>query len=390
MKIPYGKQFIEQDDIDAVVQVLKSDFLTQGPIVDKFEEEFARVTGAKYAVSFCNATAALHVGFKILNKDITKKVLVSPITFAASSNCVLFERGQVEFVDIDPLTFNIDLNLLEKILEKNPEAYQGVIPVDFAGLPVDTERLRKIADKFNLWIMEDACHAIGGGFYNSKKEFIKCGSGTYSDLTVFSFNPVKHVATGEGGMITTNDINKYKSLIRLRSHGIERSEALFVEKAHGGWYHEMQELGYNYKLSDINAALGLSQLKKLLKNIETRNRFAEKYRNYFKATKDSFQEFDNEKFVNAYHLFVIQVENRKKLYEHFKKNNIYTQVHYLPVYKHPYYQSHGFSQVHLAVAENYYSKALSLPMYHSLTQEEFEYILKVVFRVDLVVIDPIH
>ena len=374
MKIPYGKQSIQEDDIAAVVEVLKSDFLTQGPAVLKFEEEFARVVGAKYAVAFCNATAALHTGFKALNTDLKKKVIVTPITFAASSNCVLYEKGQVEFVDVDSKTFNIDLDQVEKILAKNPTAYQGIIPVDFAGLPVDTERLRSIADKYNLWIMEDACHAIGGGFYNSKKEFIKCGSGVYSDLTVFSFHPVKHIATGEGGMVTTNDEKKYKHLLKLRSHGIERDEKLLKETSHGGWYHEMQELGFNYRMSDINAALGLSQLRKLSQNIEKRLLIAKKYKDFLKGSKLGFQEYNEEKFVNAYHLFVVQTDKRKELYDFLKTQDIYSQVHYLPVYKHPYYQVSGFKEVHLAHAETYYAQALSLPMFHGMKEEEQTYV----------------
>lgn len=370
MKIPYGKQSIEQDDINAVIEVLKSDFLTQGPTVTRFEEEFAKVVGAKYAVAFCNATAALHSGFKVLNKDLKKKVLVTPNTFAASSNCVLFEKGQVEFVDIDPKTFNIDLDLVEKVLSKNPEAYQGIIPVDFAGLPVDTEKLRSIADKYNLWIMEDACHAIGGGFYNSKNEFIKCGSSIYSDITSFSFHPVKHIATGEGGMVTTNDEKNYRHLLKLRSHGIERDEKLLKEPSHGGWYHEMQELGFNYRMSDINAALGLSQLKKLSANIEKRSLLAKKYKDFLKGSKISYQEYDEDKFLNAYHLFVIQSENRKELYDYLKAHEIYSQVHYLPVYKHPYYQENGFKEVKLDSVETYYRRALSLPMFHGITNEE--------------------
>lgn len=378
MKIPYGKQLIDQDDIDAVVDVLRSDFLTQGPSVTKFEEEFAKVVGAKYAVAFCNATAALHIGFKVLNRDISKKVIVTPNTFAASSNCVLYERGQVEFVDIDPKTFNIDLSEVEKIVSKNPNAYQGIIPVDFAGLPVDTERLRLIADKYNLWIMEDACHAIGGGFTNSKNEFIKCGSGQYSDLTVFSFHPVKHIATGEGGMVTTNDEKKYRHLLKLRSHGMEREESLLKEKSHGGWYHEMQELGFNYRMSDVNAALGLSQLKKLAANIEKRNLIANKYKSFLTASKISFQEYDESKFLNAYHLFVVQSNSRKELYDYLKRSEIFSQVHYLPVYKHPYYQENGFKEVKLQNSEVYYSKALSLPMYHSISNEELDFVVKTV------------
>lgn len=374
MKIPYGKQSIDQEDINAVVEVLKSDFLTQGPTVAKFESEFAKSVGAKFAVSFCNATVALHTGFKVLNKDADKKVLVTPITFAASSNCVLYERGQVEFVDIDPKTFNIDLDQLEIFLSRNPSAYQGIIPVDFAGLPVDTEKLKQIADKYNLWIMEDACHAVGGGFYNSKNEFIKCGSGIYSDLTVFSFHPVKHIATGEGGMITTNDEKMYKHLMKLRSHGIARDESELKSISHGGWYHEMQELGFNYRMSDINAALGLSQLKKIKANVETRNQLASRYQNYLSNSNFSFQTYDEKKFVNAYHLFVIQADDRKKLYDYLKEKNIFSQVHYIPVYKHPYYQENGFKEVCLDKAEAYYAQALSLPMYHGMTEEIQRYI----------------
>lgn len=376
MKIPYGKQLITQDDINAVVEVLKSDFLTQGPTVLKFEQEFAQVVGSKYAVAFCNATAALHTGFKVLNKDINKKVIVTPITFAASSNCVLYENGQVEFVDIDPKTFNLDLNLVEEKLKKNPNSYQGIIPVDFAGLPVDTEKLREIANRYGVWIMEDACHAIGGGFYNSKNEFIKCGSSVYSDLTVFSFHPVKHIATGEGGMVTTNDEKMYKDLLKLRSHGIERDPNLLLQKSHGGWYHEMQELGYNYRMSDINAALGLSQLKRLSINIENRQKIAKKYKTFLLESKIAVQEFNESKFYNGYHLFVIQTENRKDLYEYLKRNDIYSQVHYLPVYKHPYYQKNGFNNIKLECAERYYSEALSLPMYHGMTEAEQERVLQ--------------
>jgi UDP-4-amino-4,6-dideoxy-N-acetyl-beta-L-altrosamine transaminase len=375
VKIPYGKQSINQDDINSVIEVLKSEFLTQGPVVTRFEEEFAAMVGSKYAVAFCNATAALHTGFKILNTDIKKKIIVTPNTFAASSNCVLFEKGQLEFVDIDAKTFNIDLDLVEMTIKKNPESYQGIIPVDFAGLPVDTERLRAIADKYQLWIMEDACHAPGGGFYNSKKQFIKCGSGVYSDLTVFSFHPVKHIATGEGGMVTTNDEDKYHHLVKLRSHGMERNERLFSGKSDGGWYHEMQELGYNYRLSDINAALGLSQLKRLSANVERRNQIAKKYKEFFKTESIPFQEYDENKFLNAYHLFVIQSDNRKELYDYLKNQNIYSQVHYIPVYKHPYYQEIGFKELDLSNEESYYSKALSLPMFHGITDNELAFII---------------
>ncbi|MFA6238844.1 MAG: UDP-4-amino-4,6-dideoxy-N-acetyl-beta-L-altrosamine transaminase [Bacteriovorax sp.] len=376
MKIPYGRQHITDDDIAAVVKTLKSDFLTQGPAVAEFEEIFSATVGSKYAVAFNNATAALHLSFKILNKDLSKKVLVTPITFAASSNCVLFENGQVEFVDIDPKSYNMDFNLLEEKIKKNPDSYQGVVVVDFAGLPVNSEELRTIADKYNLWIIEDACHAIGGSFKNSRNELIKCGSGRYSDLTTFSFHPVKHVATGEGGMVTTNSEKDYRRLVDLRSHGIVRDSQLFKEECHGGWYHEMQELGYNYRLPDINASLGTSQIKRMSSNIEKRNLIAKKYKQGLKDLPISFQSYDEEKILNAYHLFVIETDRRKELYDFLKHQGIYSQVHYLPVYWHPYYQSLGFKKGLCPSAENYYSKCLSLPMYHSLSEFEQDYVVQ--------------
>jgi dTDP-4-amino-4,6-dideoxygalactose transaminase len=197
----------------------------------------------------------------------------------------------------------------------------------------------------------------------------------YSDLTVFSFHPVKHIATGEGGMVTTNDENNYRHLLKIRSHGIERDENLLKESSHGGWYHEMQELGFNYRMSDINAALGLSQLKKLTKNIEKRNLIAKKYKEFLKGSKIFYQEYDEDKFLNAYHLLVIQSDKRKELYDYLKSQEIYSQVHYLPVYKHPYYQENGFKEVKLGNVENYYNKALSLPMFHGITDEECFYVI---------------
>ncbi len=376
MKVPYGKQEILDEDIEAVVRVLKSDFLTQGPAVVAFEEAFARQVGSRYAVSFNNATAALHTSFRILNRDLKKKVLVTPITFAASSNCVLFESGKVEFVDINPVTYNIDLNLLEEKLKRNPADYQGMIVVDFAGLPLEMESFRTLASQYNLWIIEDACHAIGGSFVNSEKEVTKVGSCLYSDLTIFSFHPVKHIATGEGGMVTTNSEAHYRQLLKLRSHGIERDPAKFAVPAHGGWYHEMQELGYNYRMSDINAALGASQLTRLSSNIERRNAIADRYKESFRDLPLSFQKYDEKNIVNAYHLFVVETGNRKELYEFLKSQDIYTQVHYLPVYWHPYYQGLGFQKGQCPLAESYYEKCLSLPMFHGMSDEEQCYIIE--------------
>jgi len=380
--IAYGRHEILQEDIDAVVNVLRSDFLTQGPIVAEFEKGFAKNVDAKFAVAVNNATAALHLCYKILNRDLKKKVLVTPITFVASSNCVLFEGGEVDFVDIDPLSFNIDIGKLEEKIKLNPNSYQGIIIVDFAGLPVNTEEVKKIAEKFNLWIIEDACHAIGGGYFDLDKQFIKCGSNTYTDLTVFSFHPVKHLATGEGGMITTNNEETYKHLLKLRSHGITKENPDFDEPNHAGWHYEMQELGYNYRMPDINAALGLSQLYRIESNIINRQKIAKQYQRNFEKSGIKFQVFDEKKFSHAYHLFIIEIDRRLELYNFLRTKNIFSQVHYIPVYLQPYYRKLGFEKGLCPNAESYYEHCLSLPIFHSMKDEEFKYISSILKQFD--------
>ncbi len=376
MRIPYGKQSILEEDIEAVNTILRSDFLTQGPAVLDFEQAFAEEVGSKHAVSFNNATSALHLAFKTLNRDLKKKVIVTPMTFAASSNCVLFDGGNVDFADIDPVTLNIDPDKVESLLKKNPSLYQGLVIVDFGGLPINMEDFDTLAKKYDLWIIEDACHAIGGSFTDSQDRTVKCGSNLYNQLTTFSFHPVKHIATGEGGMLTTNNEETYRQLLRLRSHGMERDPNSFQNQNDGGWYHEMQDLGYNYRMSDINAALGHSQLRRLGSNIKRRNEISRRYRTELADLPLRFQEFDETKFNHAYHLFVVQTSFRKELYEYLKESQIFTQVHYLPVYWHPYYQHQGFAKGLCPEAEAYYSKCLSLPMYHSLSHEEQSYVIE--------------
>lgn len=373
--IPYGKQYISDSDIDEVVKVLKSDFITQGPKVKEFEDDFAQYIGSKYAVAVSNGTAALHLSALALGIKPGDKVITTPITFAASANCVLYCGGVVDFVDIDPDTFLMDLDKLEEKLANNPDgSYKGVIPVDFGGLPVNTERLRKIADKYNLWIIEDACHAPGANYLNSKKEEIFCGDGNYSDLTIFSFHPVKHVATGEGGMITTNNEVLYNKLLMLRTHGITKSPDLLQEN-HGGWYYEMQQLGFNYRLTDIAASLGITQLKRANEGLQHRNRIASKYIEAFGQLDISFQQ-RSDVFNNAYHLFVIQADNRLELYNYLQDNNVFAQVHYIPVHLQPYYQNLGFKRGDYPVSEAYYEKCISLPMYPTLTDKEQNYIIE--------------
>lgn len=371
--IPYGRQHIDEDDIQAVVDTLRSDFLTQGPKIDEFEKAFATYCGAKYAVAVSNGTAALHLSAMSLGVGPGQKVITTPITFAASANCVRYCGGEVLFADIDPDSYLIDLNHVESLLRKEKNI-TGIIPVDFAGYPVNTEDLKTLAQKHNLWIIEDACHAPGGYFIDSKGAKISCGAGRYANLSVFSFHPVKHIATGEGGMIVTDSEKLYNELLLLRTHGITKDPNLMHEN-HGGWYYEMVRLGYNYRLTDMQAALGISQLKKLENNIGRRLALAAKYSQAFKAIPIKTPVV-NSSVRHAYHLFVIQSDRRKELYDFLKAQQIMAQVHYGPVHLQPYYRSLGWKEGDFPVAENYYKRCLSLPLYHSLTDDQQEYVIE--------------
>ena len=372
----YGKQNITEEDIQEVIQVLKSDYLTQGPKVKEFEEKFAEYIGAKYAVAVTNGTDALHLCNMALGVKTGDTIITTPITFVASANSVLYCGGKIDFVDINEKTYTIDLDKLEEKLASNPiGTYKGIIPVDLAGYPVDVERLRKIANKYKLWIIEDACHAPGGYFIDSNNSKQTCGNGAYSDLHIFSFHPVKHIATGEGGMVTTNNKDLYKKLKLLSSHGITKDENI-LEENHGGWYYEMQELGYNYRLSDINCALGVSQLKRAKQSLEIRNKIADKYNKAFANIKEIKRPFVADNIYHAYHLYIIQIEKRKELYNYLRKHNIFTQVHYIPVHLQPYYTKLGWVKGDFPIAESYYENALSLPMYPTLTVKEQDFVIE--------------
>lgn len=373
--ISYGRQHISEEDIRAVVEVLQSDYLTQGPKIAEFEKEFAKYVDAKYAIAVSNGTAALHLCAMAMNVQPGQKVITTPLTFAASANCVRYCGGEVDFVDIHPDTYLMDLDKLEGKLKANPAGtYNGIIPVDFAGYPTDVERLRDIAEKYNLWIIQDSCHSPGGFFTDSKGKQQKCGNGVYSDLQVFSFHPVKHIATGEGGMITTNNKNLYDKICLLRTHGITKDPELLIEN-HGGWYYEMQELGYNYRLTDIQAALGVSQLTNAKEKVGRRNEIAQLYNKAFRDTSIKTP-FAGKNILHAYHLYVIQIEDRKGLYEHLRENNIFSQVLYCPVHLQPYYQKLGWRNGDLPVVENYYKHCLALPMFPTLTSEEQDYVIQ--------------
>jgi UDP-4-amino-4,6-dideoxy-N-acetyl-beta-L-altrosamine transaminase len=374
-KIPYGRQNIEKDDIDAVIETLQADFLTQGPKVKEFEKKFANYVGSKYAVAVNNATSGLHLSVLALGLKKGDRVITTPITFAASANCIRFVGGKVWFADIDPNTYLLSIDSVRKLLESKPkDFFKGIIPVDFAGLPINLEEFRKLADEFNLWIIEDACHAPGGYFIDSKKTKQNCGNGNYADVAIFSFHPVKHIACGEGGMITTNSESLYRKLSLLRTHGITKEN---MSENHGGWFYEMQELGFNYRLTDIQSALGITQLAKNDNGVIKRNKIAEKYKKYFEG-KVKFQYLPSGTY-NAHHLFVIEVNNRKKLYDFLRKYNIFAQIHYIPVHKLPYYKEIGYYNNDIKNSENYYSKCISLPMYPSLTDKEQEFVIEKIF-----------
>jgi len=381
--IPYGRQNITQEDIQAVIETLQSDYLTQGPKILEFEEAFAKYIGSNYAVAVANGTAALHLCTLALGVKEGQKVITTPITFAASANCIRYCDGEVVFSDIDKETYLIDCDAVEKLLKNSPAGtYQGIIPVDFAGRAVNLEKIKKLADEHGLWIIEDSCHSPGGYFINSKGIKQNCGNGNYADLAIFSFHPVKHIASGEGGMITTNDEQLYKKLLTLRTHGIVKSDSLFTnsiefaggESNYPGWYMEMQELGFNYRITDFQAALGLSQLKRVDEGIERRRAIAKQYSEAFK-NKSFIKGQSGQVDGHAYHLYVIEVEDRLGLYNYLRTLNIFAQIHYIPCHLMPYYKKLGWKEGDMQQAEIYYKHCISLPMYPTLTDEEQQFVI---------------
>ena len=374
--IPYGHQHINEDDVQAMIAALKSDYMTQGPLIGQFEKNFANYLGVKYACMVSNGTAALHLCAMALDIKQGDKIITTPITFVASANGFRYQGAEVVFCDIDSKTFLMDLDKLEQILKSSPKGtYKAVVPVDFAGYPIDEERLRKLADKYGFAIVVDACHAPGGSFVDSKGEKQMIGNCKYADITVFSFHPVKHIATGEGGAVTTNNKGLYEKVALYRTHGITKDPAR-LEKNDGGWYYEMQELGYNYRITEMQAALGISQLKRLDWSIERRNDIAKKYDEAFKGTAVKTP-FRAKGLVHAFHLYIIQVDPdmRKGLYDFLRSNNVYSQVLYIPAHLMPYYRQYGWKAGDMPVAEDYYSKCLALPMFPTLTDEEQDWII---------------
>ena len=356
----YGKQFLDDSDKKAVLEVLDSDYLTCGPKVREFEEAICEYTGAKYCVSVSSATAGLHIAMLALGIKNGDEAITTPITFLASANCALYAGASVRFADVDKKTININPNEIEKHISKKTKV---IVPVHFAGQSCDMEKIYEIAEKNNLSIIEDAAHAIGSNYKDTK-----VGSCKYSDMTVFSFHPVKTITTGEGGAITTNSENLYKKLLALRSHGMHKDGAMKQT-----WEYEMRELGFNYRITDIQAALGISQLKKLESFKKRRREIVNFYNENL-----SLPHIEEAEFSNAcFHLYPIMIENRKDFYFKAREIGLNLQVHYIPVHLQPYYkEKFGYKKGDYPVAEDYYNHCISLPLYPELTNEDIVEITK--------------
>lgn len=374
--IPYGRQNITQDDVDAVIEVLRSDFLTQGPCVKKFEEEVANYCGVKHSVSCTSATSALHLACLALDLGPGDWLWTSPITFVASANCALYCGAQVDFVDIDPSSYNMCTDALEEKLIKAKEQNRlpkVVVPVHLCGQSCDMEVIKKLSEIYNFKIIEDASHAIGGQYKNSP-----IGSCKYSDITVFSFHPVKIITTGEGGMALTDNEDLAETMSLLRSHGITREQNKMVSESDGPWYYQQIALGFNYRMTDIQAALGLSQLKKLDEYVAHRQLIAKRYDQKLCDFPMDIPVIAKNCF-SALHLYSIQLHDadiRRRVFDDLRSHGIGVNIHYIPVYRQPYYQNIGFKISDFPNAESFYSRAISLPMYPTMTDNQQDKVIQ--------------
>lgn len=364
--IPYGKQTIEQDDIQAVVDVLKSDFLTTGPKIAEFEQTVADYVGAKYAVAISNGTSALHAACFAAGIEPGDEVITTPLTFAASANCVLYCGGTPVFADVDPKTYNIDPEYIQR---KITDRTKAIIAVHLAGQPCDMDAIHSIAREHGLIVIEDGAHALGS-VYKGKKV------GSMSDMTTFSFHPVKPITTGEGGMIVTDNEDFYKKMILFRSHGITRDDSMMTRND-GPWFYQQFNLGYNYRITDIQCALGCSQMKKLDRFLARRKEIVARYNEAFADCDNIITPYQLSDTESGWHLYIVQVKkcDRRHVFENMREKGIGVNVHYIPVYMHPYYQEHGYENVHCANAEEIYSHIISLPLYPGLTSEQQDYVI---------------
>ena len=365
--IPYGKQEITQQDIDAVVDVLKSDFLTQGPQVPAFESSLTSFTGAKHALAVNSATSALHIACLALGLGSGDRLWTTPVTFVASANCGLYCGAEVDFVDIDAATYNLcPVKLEEKLVQAKAlgKLPKVLVAVHLCGQPCDMSAISKLAQEYNFKVIEDASHAIGGDYLGTQ-----IGSCKYSDITVFSFHPVKIVTTAEGGAALTNDATLSEKMNLFRSHGVTRDPNLMVGESHGGWYYQQVELGYNYRMTELQAALGVSQMTRLSEFVAARHVLAKRYNDQLSELPITLP-YQLPETYSGLHLYVIRLQldkitkTHKQVFDALRESSIGVNLHYIPVHMQPYYQNMGFNIGDYPAAENYYQEAISLPMFH--------------------------
>jgi len=380
--IPYGKQNINQADIDSVVDVLKSDFLTQGPQVPLFEDKVAKYCGAKHGVAVNSATSALHIACLALDLGRGDYLWTSPNSFVASANCGLYCGAQVDFVDIDPLTYNLSSLELEKKLiqaKKDKKLPKIVIPVHFSGQSCDMIRIHELSKEYGFNIIEDASHAIGAKYL--KKPVGGC---QYSDITIFSFHPVKIITTAEGGLATTNSAKLAEKMQLFRSHGVTRDARLMTKETEGDWYYQQVELGFNYRMTELQAALGITQMERLDEFIAARHNLQERYDLLLDSS--IIKPYQDQNSYSALHLYPIQInlestnKSRQKIFNELRKSDIGVNVHYIPIHTQPYYQKFGYQKGDFPNAEKFYSRSLSLPLYFDMTYEQQDFVLKVLAR----------
>lgn len=376
--IPYSRQWIDEEDIQAVIAVLRSDWLTQGPTIKQFERAVAEYCGAQYAVAVSSGTSALHLACLSAGLGAKDTLWTSPNTFVASANCALYCGAMIDFVDIDPITYNISVNQLKSKLSKvkrDGGLPKIIVPVHFAGQSCEMEEIYNLGRKYNFTIIEDACHAIGGSYKG-----IKIGACRFSDMTVFSFHPVKLITTGEGGMILTNRKDLYEKLILLRTHGITRDCSAMTCEPHGPWYYQQIDLGFNYRITDIQASLGVSQMKRIDEFVKRRHMIADKYNSSLKDLSLTLP-YQHSDTYSAYHLYVIRLKldkikkSHRQIFEELRQRGIGVNLHYIPVHTQPYYQKLGFKLGDFPQAEKYYQEAISLPIYYGLTDEKQDFVI---------------
>jgi len=375
--IPYGHQWIDDNDIQAVTSVLKNDWISQGPKVAEFEKLVADYCQVNYSVAFSSGTAALHAATFAAGISNGDEVITTPITFAADGNCVLYNGGKVKFVDIKADTYNIDP---KKIKEKISSKTKAIISVDFAGQPCDIDEIKNICEKNNIIHIEDAAHSIGAE-YKSKR------IGGLADLTIFSFHPIKTITTGEGGMVLTNNVEYYNKLQTFRTHGITKNPKE-LKKNEGDWYYEMQFLGYNYKITDFQCALGISQFSKIEKFIARRREIAFRYNESFKNIKEFITPYEKPDVKSAYHLYIIKLNldrlkvSRKKIFDALREKKIGVHVHYIPVHLHPYYQEKfHYKTGDFPISEDYYNSSLTLPLFPKMSKNDVNYVISNVKKI---------